>query len=300
MKKYRCRAWLAGCLAVLLLASFGCGKDAGNISTEDPTKTEIPQDPVLFLADVPTEHRPEISDPSAREKHGVSMSAVYTVPNGIEVSVHMLNGAETGSLTLSRMPIFEKYTAGEWVPMSGQKEIAQAETMDTCHFLAPLQLHFALPRFPEAGVYRCAILCGGEMSATHYTYFEVPEYTRTVPTEADVAKAVQGDSQGPVLTVTAKDVTPTSLTLVLTEHATDRFGITFGENYRLLCHIDGEWRPVAMRNSSFIAIARYMEIDGEEELQVDLSEHLYPLEPGHYRFEKTFTAPYFVCFEIPE
>ncbi len=280
--------------AVLILTAVGCGSKTDNpMISNEPLGSE---GAVLSLADVPAEHRPEVSDPKAVEAHGVSMTATYTVPNGVAISVAMRNGADRGSLTVSRMPIFERYESGTWVPMAGQEEVNQHETMDTSHFLAPMEMHFAMPHFPEAGVYRCVILCGGEVTAEHYAYFEVPAFTLTAPTADECPSADVGDAP---LTVTARDVTAEGLTLVLSPKSGEKATISYGAPYFISCHIDGEWRAVA-GDSSFIMILYITEIEGEHEMKCQFGE-ASPLGAGHYRFAKNFDGvTYYVYFEITE
>lgn len=311
---------LSGILsAVLVLGLSGCGSavseeeltqvtvsdsDLTSAHTDHTTSSvsvaapEIPADPVTSLEDVPAEHRPEVSDPKAAEAHGVSMTATYSVPNGVIVSIAASNGADTMKMNLSLDPVFERYEAGGWVPMEGQETVNQAGKLGDIRTVMPMNWHFAMPTFPETGVYRCVILMGDEVRAEHYAYFEVPEYTMTVPTEAECPPA---DSEEPPLIVTAKDVTNQGLTLVLRTRDGGKTIANYGYGYSLACHVNGAWEPVAMYDGAFIAVGIVGGVDGEREVRGSFVGHHYPIPAGHYRYARRFGAvTYYVYFEIDE
>lgn len=276
--------------ATLLFGAVGCGR-GGEAAQPEGDKPPVG----MLLSDIPKKDRPQTSDPRAIEAHGVTMTATYTVPNGVVLSVAMRDGADRGSLTLSWLPLFEQYKNGTWVRMLGQEDVDQRATMDTSHFMAPYEMMYGMPRFPEAGVYRCVILCGGEVTAEHYAYFEVPTYTLTEPTDGECPAF---DAESAPLTVRAEEITPNGLTLVLNSATGEKVSLLYGAPYYLSCHIDGEWKPVS-GDSDFIAIAYMLELEGEQKLPCVFGRTIAPLGAGHYRYAKKFgDVTYYVYFEI--
>lgn len=290
--KFTYRILSAALSAVLLLGFAGCDR------TEPPQAGAVQSgESVARLDDIPQKHRPEASDSRAAKEHGILLSAVYTAPNGVALSVAMRDGSDRGSLHMSWQVIFEKYEDGAWVRMAGQEEIDPHQTMDTVDFAAPYEMTYGMPHFPEVGVYRLSLLCGGKVTAEHYAYFEVPAYTMTVPAEGDCPAS---DRDHAPLNVRAEEITPNGLTLVLSSKSGEKTDISYGAPYYLSCHIDGEWKPLA-GNSYFIALGYGLSLDGEHRMPCSFGERMSPLEAGHYRFAKQFDGvTYYVYFEIDE
>lgn len=252
----------------------------------------IPSDPVTSLENVPIEHRPTVSDEAKSEDF--LLTATYAVPNGVTVSIAAKNGADKMSLNMSWNPIFEQYVAGKWVRIAGQEAIQT--DLGSMHAAMPIVRSFAMRVFPEAGVYRCVMLLGLESAAEYYAYFEVPEITLTMPTEAECPAA---DTANPPLTVKAKDVDNLGLTLVLQSRSGEKVGFSYCCGYSLSCHINGGWEPVAMYDGAFKAVAIYGYADPETEIGGSFAGHHDPLPEGYYRYARKFdSVTYYVYFRI--
>lgn len=307
---------LTGILAsMLLLGTVGCGKqqnDARQTSDMQKADTTIservlestsntqaaPIADVRVLSDLPAEYRPEVSDPAAVAAHGVKVSAVYNIPNGVVLTMETTDGAKRVELNLSSVIRIEQYTDGAWSAIDGHDE--ESGKIGKASLLSPYQYRLAFQQFPEPGVYRCAVLCEkGGITAEHYAYFEVPEYTMTVPTEADRPAANTEDAP---LSVTAEDVSPDGLTLVIkTKPPIERYGVSYGDGFRIFCHVNGKWEKVTMYTEEFKAIARVSEIAGELRMDINLTGRLHLVQPGHYRIEKTLeNVTYYAYFEIAD
>jgi len=127
----------------------------------------------------------------------------------------------------------------------------------------------------------------------------VPEYTMTVPTEADRPAANTEDAP---LSVTAEDVSSDGLTLVIkTKPPIERYVVSYGDGFRIFCHVNGKWEKVTMHTEEFYAIARVGEIAGELRMDINLTGRLHLTQPGHYRVEKTLeNVTYYAYFEIAD
>lgn len=279
------RILFAALSALLVLGFAACDR-------AEPLQEDVQSDQNPVLDEIPEKHRPEVSDSRAIKAHGITLSATYTIPNWVELSIAMRDGSECGSLTMSWQPIFEKYESGAWVKMEGQEENDPAAMMDTAHFSSPYEMAYAMPRFPEAGVYRLSLLCGGEVTAEHYAYFEVPAYELTAPTKEECPAS---DSDQALLTVRAEEITPNGLTLILVSKTEEKTHISYGAPYYLSCHIDGEWRSVA-GDLTFHALGYGLELKEEHRMRCSFRQ---PLGAGHYRYAKQFNGvTYYVYFEI--
>lgn len=119
------------------------------------------------------------------------------------------------------------------------------------------------------------------------------------------------DSWGLILSV--KNVTPTGLTLVITQQGGSPTGtLQYGSEYTLEVEQDGTWQNVpdiVDGNFAWDGMAYLVTMDGETEQAVDWDWLFGPLSPGHYRLSKKFmdfrdtgdydTQLYEVEFDIP-
>lgn len=119
------------------------------------------------------------------------------------------------------------------------------------------------------------------------------------------------DSWGLILSV--KNVTPTGLTLVITQEGGSPTGtLQYGSEYTLEVEQDGTWQNVpdiVDGNFAWDGMAYLVTMDGETEQAVDWDWLFGPLSPGHYRLSKKFmdfrdtgdydTQLYEVEFDIP-
>lgn len=120
------------------------------------------------------------------------------------------------------------------------------------------------------------------------------------------------DSWGLILSV--KNVTPTGLTLVITQEGGSPTGtLQYGSDYTLEVEQDGTWQNVPDildGNFAWDGMAYLVTMDGETEQAVDWDWLFGPLSPGHYRLlSKEFvdfrdtgdydTQLYEVEFDIP-
>ena len=115
------------------------------------------------------------------------------------------------------------------------------------------------------------------------------------------------------LTLSVKDVTPTGLTLVITQEGGSPTGtLQYGSDYTLEVEQDGTWQNVpdiVDGNFAWDGMAYLVTMDGETEQAVDWDWLFCPLSPGHYRLSKEFmdfrdtgdydTQLYDVEFDIP-
>lgn len=119
------------------------------------------------------------------------------------------------------------------------------------------------------------------------------------------------DSWGLILSV--KNVTPTGLTLVITQEGGSPTGtLQYGSEYILEVEQDGTWQNVpdiVDGNFAWDGMAYLVTMDGETEQAVGWDWLFGPLSPGHYRLSKKFmdfrdtgdydTQLYEVEFDIP-
>lgn len=119
------------------------------------------------------------------------------------------------------------------------------------------------------------------------------------------------DSWGLILSV--KNVTPTGLTLVITQQGGSPTGtLQYGSEYTLEVEQDGAWQnipDIVDGNFAWDGMAYLVTMDGETEQAVDWNWLFGPLSPGHYRLSKAFmdfrgtgdydTQVYEVEFDIP-
>lgn len=119
------------------------------------------------------------------------------------------------------------------------------------------------------------------------------------------------DSWGLILSV--KNVTPTGLTLVITQEGGSPTGtLQYGSEYTLEVEQDSTWQNVpdiVDGNFAWDGMAYLVTMDGEAEQAVDWDWLFGPLFPGHYRLSKEFmdfrdtgdydTQLYEVEFDIP-
>lgn len=93
------------------------------------------------------------------------------------------------------------------------------------------------------------------------------------------------------LTLSAKDVTPSGLTLVCTQSGGEPSGeLMTGEDYYLIVWRAEHWRMVVpvIENYAWNSLAHFVSIDSDTEFEIDW-EWLYgELEPGTYRIVKEF------------
>ena len=115
------------------------------------------------------------------------------------------------------------------------------------------------------------------------------------------------------LTLSVKDVTPTGLTLVITQEGGSPTGtLQYGSDYTLEVEQDGTWQNVpdiVDGNFAWDGMAYLVTMDGETEQAVDWDWLFGPLCPGHYRLSKEImdfrdtgdydTQLYQVEFDIP-
>lgn len=94
------------------------------------------------------------------------------------------------------------------------------------------------------------------------------------------------------LTLSVKDVTPTGLTLVITQEGGSPSGeLQYGGAYTLEVEQDGTWQNVpdiVDGNFAWDGMAYLVTMDGETEQAVDWDWLFGPLSPGHYRLSKEF------------
>ena len=115
------------------------------------------------------------------------------------------------------------------------------------------------------------------------------------------------------LTLSVKDLTPTGLTLVITQEGGSPTGtLQYGSDYTLEVEQGGTWQNVpdiVDGNFAWDGMAYLVTMDGETEQAVDWDWLFGPLAPGHYRLSKEFmdfrdtgdydTQLYEVEFDIP-
>ncbi len=91
------------------------------------------------------------------------------------------------------------------------------------------------------------------------------------------------------LSLSAKDITPTGLTLLYTQRGSTPTGtLQTGTDYKLEQAADGAWQAVApkIENYAWNSMAYLIEKDGETEQEINW-EYLYgTLSPGMYRLTK--------------
>ena len=94
------------------------------------------------------------------------------------------------------------------------------------------------------------------------------------------------------LTLSAKDVTPSGLTLVCTQSGGEPTGeLMTGEEYYLIVWREGHWRMVVpvIENYAWNSLAHWISEDADTMFEIDW-EWLYgELKPGTYRLVKGFT-----------
>lgn len=115
------------------------------------------------------------------------------------------------------------------------------------------------------------------------------------------------------LTLSVKDVTPTGLTLVITQEGGSPTGtLQYGSDYTLEVEQGGTWQivpDIVDGNFAWDGMAYLVTMDGETEQAVDWDWLFDPLSPGHYRLSKEFmdfrdtgdydTQLYEIEFDIP-
>ena len=93
------------------------------------------------------------------------------------------------------------------------------------------------------------------------------------------------------LTLSAKDVTPSGLTLVCTQSGGEPSGdIMTGEDYYLTVWKKGHWRMVmpVIENYGWNSLAHWITKDTDTEFKIDWKWLYGELEPGTYRLVKEF------------
>ena len=93
------------------------------------------------------------------------------------------------------------------------------------------------------------------------------------------------------LTLSAKDVTPSGLTLVCTQSGGEPSGdIMTGEDYYLTVWKKGHWRMVmpVIENYGWNSLAHWISKDTDTEFEIDWKWLYGELEPGTYRLVKEF------------
>ena len=93
------------------------------------------------------------------------------------------------------------------------------------------------------------------------------------------------------LTLSAKDVTPSGLTLVCTQYGGEPSGdIMTGEDYYLTVWKKGHWRMVmpVIENYGWNSLAHWITKDNDTEFKIDWKWLYGELEPGTYRLVKEF------------
>ena len=93
------------------------------------------------------------------------------------------------------------------------------------------------------------------------------------------------------LTLSAKDVTPSGLTLVCTQSGGEPSGdIMTGEDYYLTVWKKGHWRMVmpVIENYGWNSLAHWIPKDNDTEFKIDWKWLYGELEPGTYRLVKEF------------
>lgn len=94
------------------------------------------------------------------------------------------------------------------------------------------------------------------------------------------------------LSLAVKDVTPTGLTLVITQQGGSPTGeLQYGSDYTLEVQQDGAWQAVPHADDNdwaWTAVAYLVTMDGQQEEPVDWEWLFGPLSPGHYRLGKPF------------
>lgn len=93
------------------------------------------------------------------------------------------------------------------------------------------------------------------------------------------------------LTLSAKDVTPSGLTLVCTQSGGEPSGdIMTGEDYYLTVWKKGHWRMVmpVIENYGWNSLAHWITKDNDTEFKIDWKWLYGELEPGTYRLVKEF------------
>lgn len=107
-------------------------------------------------------------------------------------------------------------------------------------------------------------------------------------TKAAAASQALEDPWG--LSLGVKDVTPTGLTLVITQQGGSPTGeLQYGSDYALEAEQDGAWQAVpyaAQGDWAWTSEAYLVPMDGQKEEPVDWSFFCGSLSPGHYRLSK--------------
>lgn len=133
----------------------------------------------------------------------------------------------------------------------------------------------------------------------------------SVGTSGTVSSSAQEDPWG--LTLSVKDVTPTGLTLVITQQGGSLTGeLQYGSDYILEVQQDSAWQSVPDildGNFAWDGMAYLVTMDGQTEEALEWDWLFGPLPPGHYRLSKEFmdfrdtgdydTQVYEVEFDIP-
>lgn len=135
----------------------------------------------------------------------------------------------------------------------------------------------------------------------------------SIPDKAGGSSSVQTEEDPWGLSLGAKDVTPTGLTLVITQQGGSPTGqLQYGSDYTLEVEQDGAWQSVPdIVDGNFVwnGMAYLVTMEGQREETMDWEWLFGPLSPGHYRLSKEFidfrdtgdydTQVYQVEFDIP-
>lgn len=126
-----------------------------------------------------------------------------------------------------------------------------------------------------------------------------PSTPGTAGESSSGTSSVDGSSSGQTtedpwgLSLSVKDVTPTGLTLVITQQGGSPTGeLQYGSDYTLEVEQDGAWQKVpdiVDGNYAWHDVAYLVTMDGQREETVNWDWLLGPLSPGHYRLSKSFT-----------
>lgn len=127
--------------------------------------------------------------------------------------------------------------------------------------------------------------CGSQSGSSASQPGEQPNITAKA---ASVSSQALEDPWG--LSLEAKDVTPTGLTLVFTQQGGNPTGqLQYGSDYALEAEQDGAWQAVpyaAQGDWAWTSEAYLVPMDGQKEEPVDWSFFCGSLSPGHYRLSK--------------
>lgn len=135
----------------------------------------------------------------------------------------------------------------------------------------------------------------------------------SIPDKAGGSSSVQTEEDPWGLSLGVKDVTPTGLTLVITQQGGSPTGqLQYGSDYTLEVFTGDTWQEVPdIVDGNFVwnGMAYLVTMEGQREETMDWEWLFGPLSPGHYRLSKRFvdfrytedydTQMYQVEFDIP-